>query len=63
MAMDLNASNTTKKDAFEMSPRRILALWRNWQAFRPDLERRQAIVGRAAAADEKGFKKWFEDRK
>lgn len=61
--MDLNASGITKTDAFAMSPRRLVALWRNWTAFRPDLERRQAIVTRAAGADPKDFEKWFEGKK
>ena len=48
-------------EALEMSPRRALATFRVMTARQRDEDRRAAMVGRAAQADDAVFKKWMED--
>lgn len=61
MALELNIAGAVP-DAFRLSPRQIFAMWRSYQALRPDLEKRQAVVHRAAGAEQKAFEEWMKGK-
>jgi len=59
MALELNVVRAAP-NAFQMSPRQVQALWLSYHfGIRPRLERQQALVIRAAQADESSFEKWM----
>jgi hypothetical protein len=60
MAVEVNMSRASFKDAFDLSPRQIQGLWLTVKTLEREKEKRAAVVYQAAQADEKSFKEWMK---